>query len=110
MRDKEKQVKALKDEVEHANETCEKLRAQMVETKQTSQTSQSQMESTLKIKILQLDKEVEGLKKEIRGKAAQLEDVSLKLNDSIQNVGQLKQQVEKSESEKAKTLEQLKKS
>jgi uncharacterized protein (DUF927 family) len=62
----------------------------LVETKQSSISTQSQIEQTLKERIVKLDREIEELKKELRQKTQTVEDLSQKYDESEKEKEQIR--------------------
>jgi chromosome segregation ATPase len=62
----------------------------LVETKQSSISTQSQIEQTLKERIVKLDREIEELKKDLRQKTQTIEDLSQKYDESEKEKEQIK--------------------
>jgi chromosome segregation ATPase len=80
-----------------------------VETKQSSQSSQSQIEQGLNQKIAKLDREIEELRKEARGKQALVEEMEGRLEQEEKEREQLRAAHSTLLADKTKLGEQVKK-
>ena len=65
---KDKLVKSQQSDIENLNESLEKARGQLLESKASSQQSQSQLEKSLKDRINEVENQISEAKKELRKK------------------------------------------
>ena len=65
---KDKLVKSQQSDIENLNESLEKARGQLLESKASSQQSQSQLEKSLKDRINEVEGQISEAKKELRKK------------------------------------------
>lgn len=74
-------MKALENENESLSQNLEKYRQQLIEVKQSSASTQSQIEQSLKEKIVKLDRELDDTKKELRHLQLKMDETVIKLQE-----------------------------